>query len=132
MKPSFTIFAAPIVSLLVLSGCRSANEKVRIKVRDKVDAVTPEAIQQATNELDKRHSGSEGTSVDLHTLPASLAAFEPVEVIYRFQGSYLIVTDRWFQHRSGLLIAGPDEVVPATTQSQIHEKLDDRLYFYQD
>jgi hypothetical protein len=132
MKPSFIIFAALIVSLLALSGCKSANEKVRIKVRDKVDLVTPKAIVQATSELDRRHFESEGSLVDLHTLPASLAAFEPVEVIYRFRGSYLIVTDRWVQHRSGLLIAAPDEVVPASTQSLIHEKLGDRLYFYQD
>ena len=132
MKPSFIIIAALIVSLLALSGCKSANEKVRIKVRDKVDLVTPKAIVQATSELDRRHFESEGALVDLHTLPASLAAFEPVEVIYRFRGSYLIVTDRWVQHRSGLLIAAPDEVVPASTQSLIHEKLGERLYFYQD
>lgn len=132
MKPSFTIFAAPIVSIFVFSGCKSANENVRIKVIDKVALVTPKAILQATNELDRRHFESEGMLVDLHTLPASLAAFAPVEVIYRFQGSYLIVTDKWVQHRSGLLIAGPDEVIPASTKSIIHEKLGDRLYFYQD
>ena len=132
MKPSFIVAAPLIAILLVFSGCESANEKVRNKVREKVDFITAQAIVQAANELDKRNFESEGMLLELNTLPAAIAAFEPIEVIHRFQGSYLIVTDKWIQHRSGLLIAAPDEVVPASTKNLIHEKLGDRLYLYQD
>ena len=132
MNHSLTIFAALIVVISVLSGCESNNEKVKRVVRETVDTVTPMAILEAANELDKRHDDSEGMLIPLDALPASLAAFNPVEVRYMFRGSYLIVTDRWVQHRSGLRIAAPDEDISSSTKYVTYEKLANRLYLYQD
>ena len=61
MNHSLTIFAALIVVISVLSGCESNNEKVKRVVRETVDTVTPMAILEAANELDKRHDDSEGS-----------------------------------------------------------------------
>jgi|GEM_PF-2914667 len=132
MKHPLNIFAAIIVIVFVLSGCESNNERVIRVVRETVDSVSPMAILQAANELDAKHVESEGELIALDTMPASFAAFKPVEVRYMYRGSYLIVTDRWLQHRSGLLIAAPDEVIPSSTKYVTYEKLADRLYFYQD
>lgn len=132
MKAPFIIFAALIANCFVIGGCESNNDKVRNKVRETVNSITSKAILDATADLDRRNFETEGTLIAVDTLPSSFAAFEPVEVHFRSRGSYLIVTEKWVQHKSGLLIAAPDEVVPDSTKHVIHQKIGDRLYFYQD
>jgi hypothetical protein len=124
----------PILALVVVSltTCESNNEKVRKKVKALVFSVTPKTILAAINELDQKAPEQEGTLIPLEFLPASLSAFAPIEVQYRYKGSYLIVIDRWVQHRTGLFVAAPDEVVPESSEYLTYEKLGDRLYFYQD
>ena len=121
-----------ILSILLLTHCQSPNEKVRIKVKALVVSVTPKAILEAIAELDKKAPEQEGTLIPLENLPPTLSAFSPVEVRYYHKGSYLIVTDRWVQHRTGLFVAAPDEKVPESSKHLTYEKLGDRLYFYQD
>jgi hypothetical protein len=124
----------PLLALGVVSltTCESNNEKVRKKVKALVVSVTPKTIFAAINELDEKAPEQEGTLIPLEILPASLSAFAPIEVQYRDKGSYLIVTDRWVQHRTGLLVAAPNEIVPESSVYLTYEKLGDRLYFYQD
>ena len=132
MQRSPTKFLTLFTTVLLVCGCESNNERVRRTIRETVDAITPEAILQAAAELDKRNIHSDETLVPIDTLPAALAAFEPVEVYYRMNGSYLIVTAKWVSHRSGLRIAAPEEVIPPSTENLSYEKLADRLYLYQD
>jgi len=122
-----TLFA--IVAMVC--GCDSNNERVRRTIRETVNSVTPEAILRAASELDKRYVDSDETLIPLDTLPASFAAFEPVEVYYSMSGSYTIVTDKWVSHRSGLRITAPREVIPASTRYETYEKLSGRIYLYQ-
>ena len=131
-KPRFLAIASIFVSIFMVLGCQSNNEKVRSKITEAVDTITPKAILDAVSEPDRRSIESEGSPIALDALPAPFAKFAPVEVLYRSQGSYLIVTDRWVQHRSGLLIAAPGEFIPDSTKYLTQEKLGDRLYFYQD
>lgn len=97
-----------------------------------VVSVTPEKIYEAIHELDQKAPEHEGSLIPRETLPGALSAFAPVEVRYNYKGSYLIVTDRWVQHRTGLLVAAPNEIVPESSEYQTYEKLGERLYFYQD
>ncbi|MES2920099.1 MAG: hypothetical protein V4819_01035 [Verrucomicrobiota bacterium] len=132
MKSLLNILLLLVLNALVLTSCKSNNEKVRKKVKALVSSVTPIAILEATAELDQKAPEKEGTLIPLDALPKSFSAFQPLEVLYQFKGSYLIVTDRWVQHRTGLFIAGPNEIVPASAEHLTYEKLGDRLYFYQD
>lgn len=132
MKSLFNMLTLLLLSALVLISCESKNEKVRSKVNASVDLVTPKAILEAAAELDQKSPAKEGTLIPLDVLPTSFSAFRPLEVLYQFKGSYLIVTYRWVQHRTGLFIAAPNEIVPVSTEHFTYEKLGDRLYFYQD
>jgi hypothetical protein len=132
VKSLFNIFAIIVLSALVLTACERNNEKVRKKVKALVGSVTPRVILEGAAELDQKSTGKEGMPIPLDTLPASFSVFEPLEVLCQSKGSYLIVTDRWVQHRTGLFVAAPDEIVPASTERLVCEKLGDRLYFYQD
>ncbi len=114
-------------------GCLSKNERVKDEIRTTVESVTPKAILEAVAKLDLRHGESEeDLIVPLDTLPDAIAALNPVEVRYRLKGSYLIVTERWIQHNTGVFISAPTEAVPATTKYVTYEKLGDRTYLYQD
>ncbi len=114
-------------------GCQSKNERVKDEIRTTVESVSPEAILDAVAELDLKYGESEeDLIVVLNTLPDAIAAFDPIEVRFRFKGSYMIVTERWVQHRTGLFISAPNEVVPPTTKHVIYEMLGDRIYLYQD
>jgi hypothetical protein len=108
----------PLLALGVVSltTCESNNEKARKKVKALVVSVTPKTILAAINELDQNAPEQEGTLIPLEILPTSLSAFAPIEVQYRCKGSYLIVTDRWVQHRTGLLVAAPGEIVPESSE----------------
>lgn len=132
MKTLLRTLPLLVLGVVSLTTCESNNEKVRKKVKASVVLVTPKTILSAINELDQKAPEQEGTFIALEILPASLSAFAPIEVQYRYKGSYLIVTDRSVQHRTGLLVAAPYEVVPESSEYVIYEKLGDRLYFYQD
>ena len=132
MKSLFNILALLVLNALMLTSCESNNTKVRKKVKARVDSVTPKTILEAAAELDQKPPEEEGTLIPLDALPTAFSAFEPLEVWYRYKGAYLIVTDRTVQHRTGLWIAAPNEIVPASTKYLTYEKLGNRLYFYQD
>ena len=132
MKRSLTRLATLFAAVAMVCGCESNNERVRRVIRETVDSVTPKAILQAADVLDTRHVDSGETLIPLDTLPASLAAFEPVEAHYLMSGSYLIVTAKWVSHRSGFRIAAPGELIPTSTKYLTYEKLADRIYLYQD
>jgi hypothetical protein len=131
MNRSLTIFAAGFVALLFTSSCENNNDRVRRLVGETVDSVTPTKILRDANDLDSKLGASEEFSLPLDSLPASFSAFNPVEVRRQYPGSYFIVTAMWNQHRTGLWIAAPTEVIPTSTKYVTYEKLADRLYLHQ-
>ena len=125
------ISIAALVVFLFASSCESNNDKVRREVGETLEAVTPAKILNDANDLDARLGASEELSIPLDTLPASFAAFNPVEVRRQYPGSYFIITAMWNQHRTGLWIAAPTEVIPTSTKYVTYKKLADRLYLHQ-
>jgi hypothetical protein len=131
MIPTFKIIAALALAIFVLTSCESKNEQVKRKVRSTMESVTPEAILEAAAVMDSRRE-AEDSIISLDALPDAISAFDPIQVRYRFQGSYLVVTELWNQHRTGMFISAPTEVVPASTKYITYEKLAERIYLYQD
>ncbi|WP_411825407.1 hypothetical protein [Luteolibacter sp. AS25] len=131
MKRSFMISIAALAALLFASSCESNNDRVRREVGETLEAVTPAKILNDANDLDARLGASEELSIPLDTLPASFAVFNPVEVRRHYPGSYFITTAMWNQHRTGLWIAAPTEVIPTSTKYVTYKKLADRLYLHQ-
>ena len=132
MNRSITILTALLAALLFVNSCENNNDRVTRAVTETVHSVTPAKILHDASELDAKHGASEDLSLPLDTLPDSFAAFNPVEVRRQYPGSYFIVTAMWNQHRTGLRIAAPSEVIPSSTKYVTYEKIAERLYLYQD
>jgi hypothetical protein len=124
-----TLRLLAIVLFCAVSGCRRDEKEFVRDTATRVGAGTLLAdAAMPTNPRDKH----EYQPFDPSTFPKSFAAFNPIEVVYGGPESILIVTARTVQHRTGLYIAHPDEVVPKSTKYQTYDPISPRLYFYQD
>jgi len=115
--------------MVTLFGCRRDEEGF---VRDTVTKVGAASLVTDASATNAPRTENEFQPVDLTKISTSFAAFEPVEVLYCGPDSYLIVTARWLQHRTGVYISRPGEIVPKSTKHLTYNLIAPRVYFYQD
>ena len=115
-----------IVLISLLAGCRRNEQNY---VRQKVTSVGAATLLADAARLAAAHPDKQGYPVDPSILPASFLAFEPVET-WRSDHSFLIVTARHLQHRTGIRVQPLSYPEPTSVGNDRHIKLAPGIYFY--